>query len=80
MTVTEWKPLEEDEHGDFKYTLRQYLLMRRLQQGGEWPEVVAAVDKQFSRNHEWDVDPESTDTYRNWTTWYNANLRDKQTT
>ena len=67
--MSEWWEHETDEHGDFKYTLRQYLLMRRLALGGDWTDVVTAVNAEISRNvGEWDV--EATDTYRNWQAWY----------
>lgn len=46
----------EDEHGDFKYTLRQFLLMRRLHEGGDWTDVVREVSQLLRANDEWDQD------------------------
>lgn len=63
-----WWDYETDEHGDFKYTLRQYLLMRRLHAGGDWTDVCAEVSREIALNYDWDV--EATDTYRNWQKWY----------
>lgn len=57
-----------DQHGDFQYTLRQYLLMRRLQLGGEWTDVVKDVNRGISEHDEWDIDTRAT--YRDFTTWY----------
>lgn len=57
-----------DQHGDFQYTLRQYLLMRRLNLGGEWTDVVYDVTRELTVNHEWDAEAE--DTYANWQDWY----------
>jgi hypothetical protein len=60
---------ETDEHGDFKYTLRQYLLMRRLNLGGEWTDVCTEVSREVSEHgYAWDLNAE--DTYRNWQGWY----------
>lgn len=69
-----WQQVETDQHGDFEYTLRQFLLMHRLHAGGEWPDVLADVNRMIG-NNEWDVDAK--DTYRNWTVWYNG---DRETT
>jgi len=66
--LTEWQQTEADVHGDFHYTLRQYLLMRRLNCGGEWTDVCNDVSDEIMRNYEWDVD--ARDTYSNWQSWY----------
>lgn len=64
-----WWEYPEDEHGDFKYTLRQYLLMRRLNLGGEWTDVCTEVAREVAvHGYEWDLN--ATDTYRNWQQWY----------
>lgn len=49
---------------DFKYTRRQFLLMRSLQRGANWEAAVAAVTKCFDNNPAWDSDEEKT--YREW--------------
>lgn len=59
-----------DVHGDFQYTLRQFLLMRRLHQGGEWTEVVKDVAREIGGREEWDIDARAT--YRDFTTWYTS--------
>lgn len=46
--MSNWWEYPEDEHGDFKYTLRQFLLMYRLNQGGEWTEVLAWASRQLT--------------------------------
>lgn len=66
--VTEWQNTKTDEHGDFLYTLRQYLLMRRLNLGGDWTDVCNDVSREVMQNYTWDVD--ARDTYSNWTAWY----------
>lgn len=65
-----WWNYPEDEHGNFKYTLRQYLLMRRLNLGGEWTDVVKDVDHECRTHSEWDV--EAHNTYRDWQAWYDG--------
>lgn len=62
------RKFDTDEHGDFKYTLRQYLLMRRNNQGGDWTDVLADVNAETRANPEWNVDCK--DTYMNWQDWY----------
>lgn len=57
-----------DEHGDFEYTLRQYLLMRRHSLGGEWTEIYRDVVYELAHHPAWDADEK--DTYANWRTWY----------
>lgn len=66
MTVTEEAPARDDTdpHGDFKYTLRQYLLMRRNNHGGDWTDVLADVNAEQRAHPEWDT--EAKDTYMNW--------------
>lgn len=59
---------EEFDHGDFKYTLRQYLLMRRLSLGGDWTDVLADVNREIRANPEWDV--EELASYDEWRDWY----------
>lgn len=84
MTVTEEQPVASpplpeylypvNDHGDFEYTLRVFLLLRRHQQGGEWTEVVADVDKQQRDHPDWDM--ETTNTYCDWQAWYFGENRD----
>lgn len=64
----EWWDHPADEHGDFEYTLRQFLLMRRLHLGGEWTDVCNDVSREIAQNPDWDI--EERDTYRNWRVWY----------
>lgn len=68
--VTEWQQTQADEHGDFLYTLRQYLLMRRLSLGGDWTDVVSDVSREITENYMWDVDER--DSYHNWHNWYHG--------
>ena len=63
-----WEETVEDEHGDFRYTLHQFLLMRRLNLGGEWSDIVREVGREIGENPDWDV--EERDTFRNWRAWY----------
>lgn len=49
------------DHGDFKYTFRQYLLMRGLNRGGDWTDVCARVAEQLQSRPDWD--PDELDTY-----------------
>lgn len=59
------------DHGEFKYTLRQYLLMRKLNRGGDWTDVLREVNEELWRNPEWDA--EALNTYDNWRAWYDLN-------
>lgn len=71
MTLAVYEPRhghDTDIHGDFKYTLRQFLLMRRNNQGGDWTDVVKDVDYEQRNHPDWDVDDK--DTYMNWQRWY----------
>lgn len=60
---------ETDEHGNFKYTLRQYLLMRQLETRGadEWTAICGDVTKQVLDN-EWD--PDALATYDEHQAWF----------
>lgn len=65
--MTDWQ-LETDEHGDFKYSLKQFLLMRRFRLGGDWTDVCSDVSAEITANSEWDI--EARDTYMSWQRWY----------
>lgn len=56
------------EHGNFQYTLRQFLLLRKHHEGGDWTDTMNAVGSEFHQNPEWD--PDWLDTYDNWLSWY----------
>lgn len=70
--MSDWWNYPEDEHGDFKYTLRQFLLMYRLNQGGEWGEVLEWASRQLTEQ-QWD--PEEQRTYMDWSRWYLLNRK-----
>lgn len=72
MPKHEWWDYPEDEHGDFQYTLRQFLLMYRLNLGGEWEEVTEWTRRQIIE-HQWDPDDERT--YRDHMKWYLLNRK-----
>lgn len=62
---------EQFDHGNFRYTLRQYLLMRYLNRGGDWTDVLARVNKELWE-HRTDWDGEAMNTYGNWRRWYDT--------
>lgn len=62
---------EPFDHGEFKYTLRQYLLMRYLNRGGDWTDVVTQVNQELWDRREWDG--EALNTYADWRRWYELN-------
>lgn len=59
------------DHGEHKYTLRQFLLMQELHRGGEWTDVCAKVTRELASHVDWDCEAENT--YANWRTWYKWN-------
>lgn len=68
LAVPVKRPQDTDIHGNFRYTLRVFLLMRRHNEGGDWNDVVKDVDTEQRHHPDWDVDEK--DTYVHWQHWY----------